>query len=252
LENVYNVEIEAEIPRNWITDNDIDITSLNIYRFKDNVWQELESRIRYNEKRVIVRVISPGLSIFAIAGDKNRKDITEILEDEEVQNLVGKAYNFNLQELNPRIYWLILTLILTPSAIVAFMKRKTRIRQSLPGRIAHHKASGFNNKQIFSLMLREGYRPKEINTHLFSLYRLQQFISKFETKGMERWKLKARLRTHGWRGYIINNVFQINTLEKLKDYIFHARKYKMPLREIKNELKSRGWRTKDIRKALKK
>ncbi|GIU68802.1 MAG: hypothetical protein KatS3mg002_0038 [Candidatus Woesearchaeota archaeon] len=75
--NIDNTDIEENIlrfkvSRSWIDDNSIDVNSVKLYRYVDD-WTELPTKIYSQDQTgIIFEAISPGLSYFIIAGNKEQ------------------------------------------------------------------------------------------------------------------------------------------------------------------------------------
>lgn len=69
--DIANVTIKFQVEKNWVNLNGIDASTIILYRYFNNSWRTLPT-IKINETTVILNFqsISPGLSVFAIAGQK--------------------------------------------------------------------------------------------------------------------------------------------------------------------------------------
>jgi PGF-pre-PGF domain-containing protein len=71
-DNIKSVVIEFEVDRNWLSNNQIPVDRVNLYRYKNGEWRRLDtSLLRADETYEYYEATSPGLSIFAIAGQSS-------------------------------------------------------------------------------------------------------------------------------------------------------------------------------------
>ncbi|MEM5766292.1 MAG: PGF-pre-PGF domain-containing protein [Candidatus Aenigmatarchaeota archaeon] len=68
--DITNVLIDFQIEKSWVIENGIDVSTISIYRFSNNTWKKLQTvKINETQDYYQFRAISPGLSLFAIAGN---------------------------------------------------------------------------------------------------------------------------------------------------------------------------------------
>jgi PGF-pre-PGF domain-containing protein len=68
-DNIRSVVIEFKVERNWLSNNEIPQDKINLYRYENGEWRRLEtSLLRTDGKYAYYKAVSPGLSIFVIAG----------------------------------------------------------------------------------------------------------------------------------------------------------------------------------------
>jgi uncharacterized membrane protein len=64
--------IEFTVDKNWLSNNQIPQDRINLYRYENGEWKRLEtSLLRTDETYAYYKATSPGLSIFAIAGQSS-------------------------------------------------------------------------------------------------------------------------------------------------------------------------------------
>lgn len=69
--DVANVTISFQVEKSWVTTNSIDAATIALYRYSNSTWNKLQtSKINETSDKYYFRAISPGLSVFAIAGEK--------------------------------------------------------------------------------------------------------------------------------------------------------------------------------------
>lgn len=69
--NISNVKIDFKIEKSWIVANGIDISTIALYRFVDGSWVALPTvKLSEDATYVYFEAESPGLSVFAITGQK--------------------------------------------------------------------------------------------------------------------------------------------------------------------------------------
>jgi len=69
--NISSVMINFQVEKSWVTANNIDVGTIAMYRYVNSTWVKLQTK-KTNETSTYLyfQSISPGLSIFAIAGQK--------------------------------------------------------------------------------------------------------------------------------------------------------------------------------------
>jgi PGF-pre-PGF domain-containing protein len=71
-DNVKSVVIEFKVEKNWLSTNQIPQDRVNLYRYENGKWTKLEtSLLRTDETYAYYKATSPGLSVFAIAGESS-------------------------------------------------------------------------------------------------------------------------------------------------------------------------------------
>jgi PGF-pre-PGF domain-containing protein len=70
--NIKSVVIEFKVDENWLSNNQIPQDRINLYRYENGEWRRLEtSLLKTDEAYAYYGAVSPGLSIFAIAGQSS-------------------------------------------------------------------------------------------------------------------------------------------------------------------------------------
>jgi len=76
--NIKSVKLNFRVNKTWVSANNINLNSISLYRYS-NIWQKLQtSLINEDENYYYFNSVSPGLSVFAIAGEKNVMTTTQI------------------------------------------------------------------------------------------------------------------------------------------------------------------------------
>jgi len=71
--DVANVTINFQVEKSWVTTNNIDVETIALYRYSNNSWNKLQTnKINETSTYLYFQSTSPGLSIFAIAGQKTK------------------------------------------------------------------------------------------------------------------------------------------------------------------------------------
>jgi PGF-pre-PGF domain-containing protein len=69
--NISSVFINFQVEKSWVTANNIDVGTIALYRYVNSTWVKLQTKkINETSTYLYFQSISPGLSIFAIAGQK--------------------------------------------------------------------------------------------------------------------------------------------------------------------------------------
>ncbi len=68
--NINKTTIQFEVEKSWISSNNIDESTIALYRYDSNAWNKLEStKLSEDKDSISYEAISPGLSVFAISGE---------------------------------------------------------------------------------------------------------------------------------------------------------------------------------------
>jgi PGF-pre-PGF domain-containing protein len=71
-DNIKSVVIEFKVDKKWLSGNQIPQDTINLYRYENGEWKRLETSLsRTDEAYAYYKATSPGLSIFAIAGQSS-------------------------------------------------------------------------------------------------------------------------------------------------------------------------------------
>jgi PGF-pre-PGF domain-containing protein len=71
--DIANATIEFQVEKSWVETNNIDANTIALYRYSNNTWNKLPtSKINESMNYYYFKSISPGFSLFAIAGLKAR------------------------------------------------------------------------------------------------------------------------------------------------------------------------------------
>ncbi len=89
-ENIENTLIGFKVEKSWIMENGIDLPSVTLYRYHDNVWNALQTAMAdEDDEYFYFTAETPGFSPFAIAGENEEVSIS--LEDELEAEDMGKG-----------------------------------------------------------------------------------------------------------------------------------------------------------------
>ena len=66
---ITQADITFKVPKNWTTSNNVDASTISLYRYQDNAWNKLTTtKIGEGTDNFLYNATSPGLSVFAISG----------------------------------------------------------------------------------------------------------------------------------------------------------------------------------------
>ncbi len=72
--DIKKATLSFAIDKSWIYANDINKTKITLNRYTNGVWQQLDTILRSeNSTTIMYDAVTPGLSLFAITGEKNTK-----------------------------------------------------------------------------------------------------------------------------------------------------------------------------------
>jgi uncharacterized protein YacL len=72
--DIANVTINFQVEKSWINLTSVDKKTIALYRYFNNSWSKLPTKIMKETSDIVsFQAISPGLSIFAIAGEKIKR-----------------------------------------------------------------------------------------------------------------------------------------------------------------------------------
>lgn len=78
--DIASVSIDFQVEKSWIIENNIDASTVHLYRFFNNSWEKLQTtKINETSDTYEFRAISPGLSLFAIIGNWATSSMTWII-----------------------------------------------------------------------------------------------------------------------------------------------------------------------------
>jgi PGF-pre-PGF domain-containing protein len=70
-DDISNVTINFQVEKNWINSTSIDIGTIALYRYFNSTWNKLlTSKLNETSNLITFQAVSPGLSVFVIAGQK--------------------------------------------------------------------------------------------------------------------------------------------------------------------------------------
>ncbi|MBC2763107.1 MAG: PGF-pre-PGF domain-containing protein, partial [ANME-2 cluster archaeon] len=73
--NVFGTTVSFIIEKSWVTDNDIDETTIALYHYSDNNWNKLVTRkIAEDANSLLFEAETPGFSPFAVTGKKTMEE----------------------------------------------------------------------------------------------------------------------------------------------------------------------------------
>ncbi len=68
--DVEKVTLKFNVKKSWLQDNNIDESTVAMYRYQNDQWNKLEtSKLSKNVENITYQSLSPGLSVFAISGE---------------------------------------------------------------------------------------------------------------------------------------------------------------------------------------
>jgi len=81
------VSINFKVSKEWINENDIDESSINLNWYIDNSWKKLKTnKINFDNNYIYFNSVSSGFSVFAVTGEKNIKK-TETVEETQKETI---------------------------------------------------------------------------------------------------------------------------------------------------------------------
>jgi hypothetical protein len=71
--DIANVTINFQVEKSWVSINNIDVGTIALYRYSNSTWNKLQTKkINETSDHLYFQSVSPGLSVFAIAGKKTK------------------------------------------------------------------------------------------------------------------------------------------------------------------------------------
>ncbi len=93
-EDIENVTIEFKVEKTWLIENELSKENVALYRLEGDEWKKLDTEVvSEDDNYVYYKAISPGLSLFAIAGEK-----IEVKEEEKVEEVEEEKLPTNVTE----------------------------------------------------------------------------------------------------------------------------------------------------------
>jgi len=89
--NINGASINFRVPRSWVQENNIDVSTITINRFHNDEWNALPTEMTYeDEEYYYFTAETPGFSRYAITGDKLSTEIITPAEEEENETITGE------------------------------------------------------------------------------------------------------------------------------------------------------------------
>jgi PGF-pre-PGF domain-containing protein len=95
-DNADNIMIRFKVSKEWIKENDIDVSTIRMTRYHGGGWQDLPTyQEREEDEFIYFTAETPGFSIFNVVGDKEGADIigereTSVIAEEELESIETK------------------------------------------------------------------------------------------------------------------------------------------------------------------
>jgi len=72
--DIDRINITFTVNKSWIKENDIDAATIALYRYSNDTWNKLQTnKVNETSDQYYFQAISPGFSVFAIAGEKSKE-----------------------------------------------------------------------------------------------------------------------------------------------------------------------------------
>jgi|GEM_PF-2944506 len=101
-DNINGASINFRVPKSWVEENNIDISTITINRFHDEKWNALPTEMTYeDEEYYYFTAETPGFSRYAITGDKLGAVVITPAEEEETGTITGEEQTDDAKKSTP-------------------------------------------------------------------------------------------------------------------------------------------------------
>jgi len=131
--DVERVTIDFKVEKSWISANNINESTIALYRYVNDKWNKLETaKASEDDANVYYNATSPGLSVFAVSGEsKITPAITPAAPTEEKRE--EKPEEKPLEELIKKDYWKIILVVggvVIAVVIAVFFSKKNKVKSA--------------------------------------------------------------------------------------------------------------------------
>jgi len=100
--NINGASLNFRVPRSWVQENNIDVSTITINRFHNDEWNALPTEMTYeDEEYYYFTAETPGFSSYAITGDKLGTEIVTPAEEEENETITGEEQTGDNEKSTP-------------------------------------------------------------------------------------------------------------------------------------------------------
>ncbi|WP_410509735.1 NosD domain-containing protein [Methanosarcina hadiensis] len=100
--NINGASISFRVPKSWVEENNIDVSTIRINRFHNEEWDPLVTEMAYEDKEYYYFTAETlGFSRYAITGDKLSKQIITPAEQEENETITGEEQTTRAKRRTP-------------------------------------------------------------------------------------------------------------------------------------------------------
>jgi PGF-pre-PGF domain-containing protein len=119
--DVNNATIQFRVEKSWINVNNIDMNTIALHRFANNIWNKLSTtKVSEDTENVYYESISPGLSVFAISGETVSATTTL------PTTTIPTTTTLPLISVKPSDIWIYLIILIVVISLVLFAVLKLR------------------------------------------------------------------------------------------------------------------------------
>jgi PGF-pre-PGF domain-containing protein len=248
--NISDIAFKFKVEKSWISDNNINPGTVALYRYTTR-WDKLVTRQKsIDSKYYHYEAYSPGMSYFAIKGEK----IEELLSDQETKESNQVSEIINQEEiLQPEISspakitpsktgfpyilsFVVFGIIATGIMIFILFRQKTIVEMQTQ---KQEDSSTFQSPILTS-------SPESSKVRDAPLEEMKEYIEKCKSRGALFYEIKENLKKGGWPDALINTALNNAKIpheetERLKKYILEMKKQGISDEIIKSNLSSVGW-----------
>lgn len=126
--DIEKVTMDFKVEKTWIASNNIDESTVSLYRYVNDVWNKLETvKVNEDSTNIYYQSTSPGLSVFAVAGES--KSISQPAPEQkpEEKKTVGEEFIEGLKKDTWKIVVIVVGVVIAVVAVVYFVRMKSSL-----------------------------------------------------------------------------------------------------------------------------
>lgn len=125
--DIEKVTMDFKVEKAWVASNNINESTVNLYRYVNDVWNKLETvKVSDDPENIYYQAVSPGLSIFAVAGESKAVSQPTPEETPEAKKIVGEFVE-SIKKDTWKIFVIVVGFAIAVGAIVYFVRKKSTV-----------------------------------------------------------------------------------------------------------------------------
>lgn len=123
--DIEKVTMDFKVEGAWITSNNIDESTVSMYRYVNDVWNKLETvKVSDDSTNIYYQAVSPGLSVFAVAGES--KTVSQPAPEETPQEKkIVEEFVKNIKKDTWKMFAIVAGFAIAVGAVIYFIRKKS-------------------------------------------------------------------------------------------------------------------------------